>query len=76
MVSFENCEDIAKVHMLESRVTTPFGKDYGFKCTCITGSAKVPKVLNHFRIFSDTEKTPGPTTFVEKSHLSVVSRID
>ncbi|KEH17057.1 hypothetical protein MTR_0048s0020 [Medicago truncatula] len=58
--------DNAKVHriymvrvsstMLESRVTTPFGKDYGFKCTCITGSTKVPKVLDHFRILSDTEK--------------------
>ncbi|KEH26833.1 hypothetical protein MTR_6g076045 [Medicago truncatula] len=62
--------------MLESRVTTPFGKDYGFKCTCITGSTKVPKVLDHFRILSDTEKTLGPKTFVGKSHLSVVSRVD
>jgi len=26
------------------RVTTPFGKDYGFTCTCITGSTKVPKL--------------------------------
>ena len=28
--------------MLESRVTTPFGEDYGFICTCITGSTKFP----------------------------------
>jgi len=31
-----------KSTMLESRVTTPFGKDYGFICTCITGSPKFP----------------------------------
>jgi len=31
-----------KSTMLESRVTTPFGKDYGFICTCITGSTKFP----------------------------------
>jgi len=31
-----------KSMMLESRVTTPFGKDYGFICTCITGSTKFP----------------------------------
>jgi len=34
----ENCE--VKSIMLESRVNTPFGKDYGFTCTCITGSTK------------------------------------
>ncbi|KEH26634.1 hypothetical protein MTR_6g061795 [Medicago truncatula] len=62
--------------MLESRVTTSFGKDYGLNCTCNKGSTKVPKVIDHFRILSDTEKTPGPTTFVGKSHLSVVSRAD
>ena len=28
--------------MWESRVNTPFGKDYGFTCTCITGSTKFP----------------------------------
>ena len=31
-----------KSTMLESRVTTPFGKDYGFKCTYIMGSTKFP----------------------------------
>ena len=34
-----------KSTMLESRVTTPFGKDYGFICTCITGSTKFPKFV-------------------------------
>jgi len=31
-----------KSTMLESRVTTPFGKDDGFICTCNTGSTKFP----------------------------------
>ncbi|KEH17614.1 hypothetical protein MTR_0005s0240 [Medicago truncatula] len=44
--------DIAKEHrthgevkstILESRVTTPFGKDYGFNCTCNKASTKFPK---------------------------------
>ena len=61
--------------MLESRVNTSFGKDYSFKCTCITGSTKFPK-SNPFRILSDYETTPDPTTFVRKSRLSVVSRIN
>ena len=61
--------------MLESRVTTPFGKDYGFICTCNKGSTKFPK-SNPLRILLDTETTPGPTTFVGKSRLSVVSRIN
>ena len=34
-----------KSKMLELRVNTPFGKDYGFICTCITGSTKFPKSL-------------------------------
>jgi len=34
-----------KSKMLESRVNTPFGKDYGFTCTSNKGS-KVPKVYN------------------------------
>jgi hypothetical protein len=29
-------------HMLESRVTTPLGKDYGFICNCNKGSTKFP----------------------------------
>jgi len=32
-----------KSMMLESRVPTLLGKDYGFNCTCITGSTKFPK---------------------------------
>ncbi|KEH37811.1 hypothetical protein MTR_2g047978 [Medicago truncatula] len=35
-----------KSTMLESRVTTSFGKDYGFICTCITSSTKFPN-YNH-----------------------------
>jgi len=30
--------------MMESRVTTSFGKDYGFNCTCNKGSTKAPKL--------------------------------
>jgi len=33
-----------KSNMLQPRVTTPFGKGYGLKCTCITGSTKVPEL--------------------------------
>jgi len=33
-----------KSNMLEPRVTTPFGEDYGFICTCNKGSTKVPKL--------------------------------
>jgi len=31
--------------MLESRLNTPHGRDYGFTCTCISGSTKFPKSL-------------------------------
>jgi hypothetical protein len=74
---YTNGENMVKYKsiMLESRVSTPFGKDYGFICTCNKGSTKFPK-SNPLRILSDTEKTPGPTTFVGKSRLSVVSRVD
>jgi len=34
--------------MLESRVNTSFGKDYGFTCTCITGSTKFPNSTTPF----------------------------
>jgi len=61
--------------VLESRVTTPFGKDYGFKCTCITGSTKFPK-SNPLRILLGDGTTPDPTTFVGKSRLSVASHVD
>ena len=58
---------------LESRVNTPFGRNYGFICTCISGSTKFPK-SNSFRILSGYGTTPGSTSFVRKSRLSVVSR--
>jgi hypothetical protein len=61
--------------MLEFIVTTPFGKDYGLICNRHKGSTKFPK-SNPLRILLDTEKTPGPTTFVGKSRSSVVSRVD
>jgi len=40
----ENSENIVRFKsiMLESKVTTPFGKDYGFICTCNKGSTKFP----------------------------------
>jgi len=49
--------------------------DYGFIFTCNKGSTKFPK-SNPLRILLDDGTTPGPTTFVEKSRLSVVSRVD
>jgi len=61
--------------MLEPRVTTPFGKDYGFKGTHIMGSTKFPK-SNPLRILLGDGTTPGPTTFVGKSRLSVASDVD
>ena len=44
--------------MLESRVITPFGKDYGFICTCITGSTKFPKFSTSFEYFRATGVLP------------------
>jgi len=51
------------------------GEDYGFICICITGSTKFPK-SNPLRILLGDGTTPGPTTFVEKSRLSVASHVD
>jgi hypothetical protein len=62
--------------MLESRVSAPYGRDYGFNCTCIMGSTKFPKSLTPFRYYWITGLTPGPTTCVRKSHLSVVTRVN
>ena len=62
--------------MLESRVTTPFGKDYGFICTCIVGSTMFPKLSTAFEHCRLTGLTPGPTTFARKSRLGVVSCIN
>jgi len=44
MVMQKNIENMTRLRstMLELRVNTPFGKDYGFICTCITGSTKFP----------------------------------
>ena len=64
-----------KSMMLGSKVTTPFGKDYGFICTCITGSTMFPK-SNLLRILLGGGITPGPTTFVGKSRSSVASHVD
>jgi len=60
--------------MLEPRVHTPFGKNYGFKCTCISGSTRFPKFSTTSEYLSGYGTTPGPTTSVGKSHLGVVSR--
>jgi len=61
--------------MFELRVTTPFGEDYGFICTCITGSTKSPK-SNPLWILLGDGTTPDPTMFVGKSRLSVASHVD
>ena len=61
--------------MLELRAHAPFGKDYGFKCTCITGSTKFPNCSPLLNI-SVHRTAPSPITFSRKSSLSVVSRIN
>ena len=61
--------------MLELRVITPFGKDYGFICTCITGSTKFPK-SNPLWILLGDGSTPIPIISVRESRLGVVSRIN
>jgi len=40
------------------------------------GFYQAPKLIDHFRILSDYRTTPGPTTFVGKSRLCVVSRVN
>jgi len=77
MIMLKNIENMVRLRsiMLESRVNTPYGKDYRFICTCITGSTKFPKSCP-LRIFLGDGTTPSPTTFVEKSRLSVASRVD
>ena len=62
--------------MLESRVHAPFGKDYDFKCTCITGSTKFPKFSITSEYLSGDGSTPIPIISAGKSHLGVVSRIN
>jgi hypothetical protein len=62
--------------MLELRVTTPFGKDYGFQMYLYHGFYQVPRVINHSRTLSGYGNTSDPTMFVRKSCLSVVSRVN
>jgi len=59
--------------MLESRVTTPFGKDYGFICTCISGSTKFLKSTTTSEYLSGYGTTLGPIIFLGNSRLGVVS---
>ena len=66
---------VVQVHMLELRAHAPFGEDYGFICTYNKGSTKFPK-SNPLRILLGDGTTPGPTTFVGKSRLSVASLVD
>jgi len=44
--------------MLESRVNTPHGRDYGFTCTCISGSTKFPKSLTTSEYYRSTALLP------------------
>jgi len=62
--------------MLDSKVNMPYGKNYGFICTCITGSTKFPKYSSPFGHCRLTRLTLGPTTFARKSCLGVVSCIN
>jgi len=74
---YTNSENMVRFRciMLESRVNASFGRDYVFICTCNNGSIKFPK-SNPNRILLDDGTTPGPTTFVGKSRLSVASSVD
>jgi len=65
-----------KSTMLELRVNTPFGKDYGFNCTCNKGFAKFPKFSTTSEYLSDDGTTPIPIISIGKSRLGVVSRIN
>jgi len=62
--------------MIESRVSASYDRDYGFICTCITDSTKFRKSLTPFGHYRVAGLTPGPTIFVRKSRLSVVSRVN
>jgi len=59
--------------MLELRVTTPFGREYGFICTCNKGSIKVPKYSTTSEYLSGDGTTPILIVFISWSRLGVVS---
>jgi len=64
-----------KSEMLEPRVNTPFGRDYGFICTCIIGSTKFPNSNPLLNILVH-RNAPSPIKFTRKSSLSVVSHVN
>jgi len=64
---------VVKSIMLESRINTPFGKDYGSICTSITGSTKYPKFSTTFEYLSGDGSTPIPT-IQEYSRLTTTLR--
>jgi len=49
---------VVKCIILESTVTTPFGEDYGFICTCNKGSTKFPKFSTTSNIYRVTGVLP------------------
>ena len=65
---YDYVEDMVRLKsmMLESRVTTPFGKDYGFICTCITGSTKFPMFSTTSKYLSGDGSTPIPINIRRK----------
>jgi len=56
MIMLKNGENMvgSKSKMLEPRVNMSFGEDYGFICTCITGSIKFPKSATTSKRYRDT----------------------
>ena len=78
MIMLRNSENMCGVKsiMLESRVSAPYGKDYGFNLYLYHGFYQVPKVIDPSRTSLDPGNTPGPTILVRKSRLSVVSHIN
>jgi len=64
-----------KSTVLELRVSMPFGKDYGFNCTCNKGSTKFSN-SNRLLNISVYKNAPSPIKFTRKSSLSIVSRVN
>jgi len=63
MIMLKNIEYMVrfKSTMLELRDSAPFGKDYGFNFTCITGSTKFLKFSTTSEYVSGDGSTPIPT---------------
>ena len=68
IIMLKNIEYMVRLRsiMLESRVNMPYGKDYGFICTCITGSTKFPKFSTTSEYLLGDGSTPIPINIRRK----------